>query len=153
MYMLYLMIVNRSREIVSIMGHDVKQFKSLEGFLESAPQFVLQTYILMTEGYKEEDKGEEYAASTKNSIVLCVHCTCVTSSTARIDQLNFCSNIALALQNASSLCPCPFCSRFSHWPRLATTSMCPIQTTAESLRSTQKMRASSSSRLCFFTLW
>ena len=45
--MLYLMILNRSKEVVSIMGHDVKQFKSLEGFLESGPQFVLQSYILL----------------------------------------------------------------------------------------------------------
>ena len=29
------------------MGHDVKQFKSLEGFLESGPQFVLQSYIIL----------------------------------------------------------------------------------------------------------
>lgn len=46
-YMVYLMIIRRSREIFKIMGHDVKQFKSLEGFLESGPQFVLQSYILL----------------------------------------------------------------------------------------------------------
>ena len=45
--MLYLMIRQRSREIVNIMGHDVRQFKSLEGFLESGPQFILQSYILL----------------------------------------------------------------------------------------------------------
>ncbi|TRY70957.1 hypothetical protein TCAL_05281 [Tigriopus californicus] len=45
-YMVYLMIIRRSREIFKIMGHDVKQFKSLEGFLESGPQFVLQIRIL-----------------------------------------------------------------------------------------------------------
>ena len=38
-----------------MMGHDVKQFKSLEGFLESGPQFVLQTYILL----RGEQKGLE----------------------------------------------------------------------------------------------
>jgi len=46
-YMLYLMIINRSHEVIKIMGHDVKQFKSLEGFLESGPQFILQSYILL----------------------------------------------------------------------------------------------------------
>ena len=59
--MLYLMILNRSREIVKIMGHDVKQFKSLEGFLESGPQFVLQTYILLkgeTDGLENLDSVE-----------------------------------------------------------------------------------------------
>ena len=45
--MLYLMIINRSHEVIKIMGHDVKQFKSLEGFLESGPQFILQSYILL----------------------------------------------------------------------------------------------------------
>ncbi|XP_023327152.1 uncharacterized protein LOC111700468 isoform X3 [Eurytemora carolleeae] len=34
------------------MGHDLKQFKSLEGFLESGPSFCLQTYILMV-GHKK----------------------------------------------------------------------------------------------------
>ena len=28
-------------------GHDLKQFKSMEGFLESGPQFALQSYILL----------------------------------------------------------------------------------------------------------
>ena len=35
------------------MGHDLKQFKSLEGFLESGPQFALQSYILLI-GQKKE---------------------------------------------------------------------------------------------------
>ncbi len=56
--MVYLMILNKSREIVSIMGHDIKQFKSLEGFLEAGPQFVLQTYILLTTDKENEDRGE-----------------------------------------------------------------------------------------------
>ena len=55
MYMVYLMIIRRSKEIRNMMGHDVKQFKSLEGFLESGPQFVLQTYILL----RGEQKGLE----------------------------------------------------------------------------------------------
>ena len=45
--MVFLIIVQKSRAVVSVMGHDVKQFKSLEGFLESGPQFVLQSYILL----------------------------------------------------------------------------------------------------------
>lgn len=60
-YMLYLIIRNRSREIVRIMGHDVKQFKSLEGFLESGPQFVLQSYILLRgekQGYEDLESAE-----------------------------------------------------------------------------------------------
>ncbi len=65
--MVYLMIINRSREIVSIMGHDVKQFKSLEGFLEAGPQFVLQTYILLSSDPEDEDRGEQSEAS-KNEV-------------------------------------------------------------------------------------
>ena len=45
--MVYLMCQRRSHQVVKIMGHDVKQFKSLEGFLESGPQFVLQSYIIL----------------------------------------------------------------------------------------------------------
>ena len=41
------MFRKQSHEVVKIMGHDVKQFKSLEGFLESGPQFVLQAYIIL----------------------------------------------------------------------------------------------------------
>ena len=41
------MFRSRTHEVVKIMGHDVKQFKSLEGFLESGPQFVLQSYIIL----------------------------------------------------------------------------------------------------------
>ena len=46
-YMVYLLFHHRNHEVVKIMGHDVKQFKSLEGFLESGPQFVLQSYIIL----------------------------------------------------------------------------------------------------------
>ena len=45
--MVYLMVVQKSRTVVEVMGFDVKQFKSLEGFLESGPQFVLQSYIIL----------------------------------------------------------------------------------------------------------
>ena len=45
--MVYLMIVQKNRSAVRVMGFDIKQFKSLEGFLESGPQFVLQSYILL----------------------------------------------------------------------------------------------------------
>jgi len=55
--MLYLIITKRSRQIVTVMGHDVKQFKALEGFLESGPQFVLQSYILLNGGGSEDDLG------------------------------------------------------------------------------------------------
>ena len=45
--MVYLMCRSKSHQVVKVMGHDVKQFKSLEGYLESGPQFVLQSYILL----------------------------------------------------------------------------------------------------------
>ena len=35
------------------MVFDIKQFKSLEGFLESGPQFVLQAYILLRNPLEE----------------------------------------------------------------------------------------------------
>jgi len=46
-YMVYLMCQRKSHQVVKVMGSDVKQFKSLEGFLESGPQFVLQSYIIL----------------------------------------------------------------------------------------------------------
>ena len=66
-YMLYLIFVNRSREIVNIMGHDVRQFKSLEGFLESGPQFVLQSYILLRGQKRGLEDIEQADASKENS--------------------------------------------------------------------------------------
>jgi hypothetical protein len=42
-----LLVRRRDHEPLKFMGHDLKQFKSLEGFLESGPQFALQSYILM----------------------------------------------------------------------------------------------------------
>jgi len=42
-----LLIKRRDHEPLKFMGHDLKQFKSMEGFLESGPQFALQTYILL----------------------------------------------------------------------------------------------------------
>ena len=51
--MVYLMIVQRSRNAERVMVFDVKQFKSLEGFLESGPQFVLQAYILLRNPLEE----------------------------------------------------------------------------------------------------
>ncbi len=65
--MVYLIIINRSREIVSIMGHDVKQFKSLEGFLEAGPQFVLQTYILLSTSKESDEQGDTSEASELKS--------------------------------------------------------------------------------------
>ena len=64
-YMVYLMCRSRSHQVVKIMGHDVKQFKSLEGFLESGPQFVLQSYIILRgdkEGIEDFDniKASKY---------------------------------------------------------------------------------------------
>ena len=50
--MVYLLIHHRNHEVVRVMGQDVKQFKSLEGFLESGPQFVLQSYIILL-GHKK----------------------------------------------------------------------------------------------------
>jgi hypothetical protein len=64
--MLFLMIKNRSHEIVRVMGHDVKQFKSLEGFLESGPQFVLQSYILLR-GQKDGYTDFESVAGGKHT--------------------------------------------------------------------------------------
>ena len=52
-YMVYLMIVQRSRAPERAMVFDVKQFKSLEGFLESGPQFVLQLYVLLHQELEE----------------------------------------------------------------------------------------------------
>ena len=49
--LIILLIRRRDRVPLKFMGHDLKQFKSLEGFLESGPQFVLQSYILMV-GHK-----------------------------------------------------------------------------------------------------
>ena len=49
-----LLIKRRDREPLKFMGHDLKQFKSLEGFLESGPQFALQSYILLI-GQKKDD--------------------------------------------------------------------------------------------------
>ena len=45
--MVCLMILRKDRIPKRVMGHDVKQFKALEGYLESGPQFVLQSYILL----------------------------------------------------------------------------------------------------------
>jgi len=42
-----LLVRRRDHEPLKFMGHDLKQFKSLEGFLESGPQFCLQSYILL----------------------------------------------------------------------------------------------------------
>jgi len=42
-----LLVRRRDHEPLKFMGHDLKQFKSLEGFLESGPQFALQSYILL----------------------------------------------------------------------------------------------------------
>jgi len=49
-----LLVRRRDHEPLKFMGHDLKQFKSLEGFLESGPQFALQSYILMI-GQKKDD--------------------------------------------------------------------------------------------------
>ena len=54
--MVYLMIVQRSRAPERAMVFDVKQFKSLEGFLESGPQFVLQLYVLLHQELEEGKK-------------------------------------------------------------------------------------------------
>ena len=43
-----LLIRRRDNQPLKFMGHDLKQFKSMEGFLESGPQFTLQAYILLT---------------------------------------------------------------------------------------------------------
>merc|ERR1719270_210725 len=45
--LIILLIRRRDRVPLKFMGHDLKQFKSLEGFLESGPQFALQSYILL----------------------------------------------------------------------------------------------------------
>ena len=69
-----LLIRRRDREPLKFMGHDLKQFKSLEGFcivivndikilyisvyagfLESGPQFALQSYILLIGQKKDEN--------------------------------------------------------------------------------------------------
>jgi len=74
-YMVYLMIVQKSRAPERAMVFDVKQFKSLEGFLESGPQFVLQLYILLHRPL-EEDRVEWIALSICFSLASLVK-TCV----------------------------------------------------------------------------
>ena len=54
------MIVQRSRAPERAMVFDVKQFKSLEGFLESGPQFVLQLYVLLHQELEEGTKNTNY---------------------------------------------------------------------------------------------
>lgn len=61
--MVYLMFQRRSHQVVKVMGHDVKQFKSLEGFLESGPQFVLQSYIILRGDKKGIDDFHSIDAS------------------------------------------------------------------------------------------
>lgn len=72
LYMVFLIIVQKSRAVVSVMGHDVKQFKSLEGFLESGPQFVLQSYILL----RGEDVDVDDITGGEQIIQLCRHVPC-----------------------------------------------------------------------------
>ena len=55
------MIVQKSRAPERAMVFDVKQFKSLEGFLESGPQFVLQLYILL---HRPLEEGTELRNDT-----------------------------------------------------------------------------------------
>ena len=57
--MVYLMIVQRSRAAERVMIFDIKQFKSLEGFLESGPQFILQSYILLRNDKYDIDLNED----------------------------------------------------------------------------------------------
>ena len=57
--MVYMVIVEKSRTVVRLWGFDIKQFKSLEGFLESGPQFVLQSYILL----RNEKRGTDLTES------------------------------------------------------------------------------------------
>ena len=72
--MVYLMCQRKSHQVVKVMGHDVKQFKSLEGFLESGPQFVLQSYIILRgdkkgfEDFESVDAGKTYFAHSLESI-------------------------------------------------------------------------------------
>jgi len=51
-----LLIRRRDHAPLKFMGHDLKQFKSMEGFLESGPQFTLQTYILLI-GQRKDKYG------------------------------------------------------------------------------------------------
>ena len=53
-----LLIRRRDHAPLKFMGHDLKQFKSMEGFLESGPQFTLQTYILLI-GQRKDKYGFE----------------------------------------------------------------------------------------------
>ena len=64
-----MIIHSGSHEVVKIMGHDVKQFKSLEGFLESGPQFVLQAYIILS-GHKEGIEDFDRVQASKLKFVL-----------------------------------------------------------------------------------
>ena len=66
--MVWYSLKRRDKAAINFMNHDLKQFKSLEGFLESGPQFVLQSYIIMVgqkrganidwDDIKEDDASE-----------------------------------------------------------------------------------------------
>ena len=56
--MVGLLVRRRDHAPLKFMGHDLKQFKSMEGFLESGPQFTLQTYILLI-GQRKDKYGQE----------------------------------------------------------------------------------------------
>jgi len=58
-YMVYHMVIRRDTAPVKVMKHDVRQFKSLEGYLESGPQFVLQSYILLKGEKRSLDNMQE----------------------------------------------------------------------------------------------
>ena len=71
-YMVFLMVVQKDRTPVKLMGHDVKQFKSLEGFLESGPQFVLQSYILLRGQKRDVNDIREESAKRILTLLLSI---------------------------------------------------------------------------------
>jgi len=78
-FMVFLCIKRRDKEAIHFMGHDLKQFKSLEGFLESGPQFTLQSYILMV-GEKKGGNINWDNITKDDAVRLCVLCTSVLIS-------------------------------------------------------------------------
>ena len=143
--MVYLMFRNRTHQVVKVMGHDVKQFKSLEGFLESGPQFVLQSYIVLRGDKQGIEDFHSVDASENSRKQIFQH----LQPYIRISSIN----CLIFLQNASPFFALRSCCRSYHWQKLDLTSTYPIQTRSENRPSSEKTCRGSGSRRCRFTLF
>jgi len=77
--MVVLLVRRRDHEPLKFMGHDLKQFKSLEGFLESGPQFALQSYILLI-GQKKDTNIDFTNITDEDAERLAILCFSTLSS-------------------------------------------------------------------------